>query len=171
MQHRVYIALPISEGLTKLLLQFREKNKNLNVRWVPEVNFHITVVPPWYTEDLEKTAKDFEKFRTSTDKITLEFFETVVNPRGTVWAKAKPNETLTKLRDELIKFMQNGGEKIYIEKRPLQPHVTVARFKEDLPKFKNENLQWEENCQKIQLLESVLTNKGAIYTKIAEVNL
>ena len=60
------------------------------------------------------------------------------------------------------------------EKRPFKAHLTLARLKDSdllndevlkaLSEISNLNLQWE--CSEINLMKSVLTPKGAIYSKI-----
>jgi 2'-5' RNA ligase len=126
------------------------------VRWLDGKNLHITLVPPWYEEDLEKAKEQLKKTVVSFHPCTLLFHHVTFGPDHRrprlVWAVGKPV----------------SGMKL--------PHLTLARFREkDFASFPfktlDEKISWRENVDSIMLMESRLFSSGADYTIIARMNL
>lgn len=181
--HRLFVAIKISEELEDKAFEFRRRHQYLPVRWLSRKNLHITLIPPWQTDDIEtakkllhqisdKTLKQIstiksQPFDLNFDEIT--FGPTPKNPR-LIWASGKTPPEIKNLKANLEKIFTRPPEN-----RPFFLHLTLARFRpEDFHTFKTKNLHekinWQEKVIEIVLMESHLSPKGAEYEILEKVN-
>lgn len=177
---RLFIAIPISANLQKEILRFQKQFPRLNVRWLYGKNLHITLIPPWYEENVENLKTTLKKIKESKNKIgsIKLLFEKVAfgpDPRAPrlIWAEGETPQSLIVLKHELDQILLK--EKIIqkIENRPFRLHMTLARFRpENFHKFPikklNEKISWEEDVTSIVLMESHLSPRGADYEILDE---
>ncbi len=175
MSQRVFIALKISPSLQKKILEWEERFQDLPVRWLQGKNLHITLIPPWYTQDTETLKKLLLKVQSRFGSIPLSF-DTIslgADPREPrlIWAEGKTPAKildLKKLLEELI-----GRE---AQNRKFKLHLTLARFRpenfHDFPLKKlDEKISWAENVDTLVLMESHLSPQGADYEILTEITL
>lgn len=65
MKHRLFIAITLSEELQKEILAWEvlwQKRLDSRIRWLAGKNLHLTLVPPWYEENVGETVRVFEIF-------------------------------------------------------------------------------------------------------------
>lgn len=166
---RIFIALPISQELQKIILKWEKNYKNLPVRWLSPKNLHITLVPPWYESDIKKNSSQLECIKSPFFDVVFESIEFGPDPKRPrlIWAKGKAPEALLALQKNVTKLTRQKSER-----RPFKLHLTLARFRpENFAKFPvkklNEKVTWREKITSFMLMESLLSPKGAEY-KILE---
>lgn len=172
---RIFIGIPLGEDLKKKIADWRRPHEMLPVRWVPERNLHITLVPPWYEEDiagvvarLEETVRGYPRFSVQFDCAELGPNKRL--PR-LIWAAGNASRKFVELGRKLADAFESGGER-----QDFLLHVTLARFRPEeteqikFPQFaKPEN--WKMTAESVALFESILLPGGAEYRILGEVRL
>ena len=154
------------------------------VRFLKNGTLHITIVPPWYTDNLialKQTLHTMEKPK----KVTLTFSEIDFGPKRRnprlIW--------ITGLKSKLLQEAQKKFERVLgvtPEKRPLLPHITIARLllrqTQDSARpstgryparqarpgkkqstFQKSKIHWKCTIKTFCLMESRLKRTGAVY--------
>lgn len=172
---RIFIALPISEELKKWVSDWQNRHSDLPVRWIKEKNLHITIVPPWYTDNLNLVARQLEKIKNKFGQIELHFDKICIGPTSKnprmIWLEGETPEILPKLKTHLEAVLG-----LKPEKRDFLLHLTIARFNpRDFHKFPldpiNEKISWDEKISSLVLMGSRLLPQGAEYEIIASIPL
>lgn len=182
---RCFIAVDLPDEIKRKI--FKEvilplKSKNLSVKWVEEINLHITLK---FLGEIDE--KDVNKIKDKLqDKIGgigkfriglsgLGYFGSFNNVR-VIFIKIKDGESHLKKLFDIIENFVYKEVGIAKEKRPFSGHLTIGRVKKgkklfwsDLSfDFKREYNFW---IDKVTLFKSVLTPQGPIYTRIKEFSL
>ena len=152
----------------------------LPVRWLSDKNLHITLVPPWHEESIERAKTVLQTIEGKFGPIEL-FFTNISfgpDPRRPrlIWLTGEPSERLRELVLLLEEFL---GEKEQSSRQIRDggvPHVTLARFREEdfgsFPRKEiNERVKWKEEARSVVLMESHLSPAGADYEALYEVGL
>lgn len=166
---RIFIGIKASDKLQKQIQNWQEKHKDLPVRFIKPENLHITLIPPWHTQRIDKTIKQFKKFEWVL-RVNLQFREVLFAPKNLprlIWAEGKAPKDLIYLRKSLHEHF-----KFKMEKRSYLSHITLARFKPfDFSLIRKIDLEreinWEMAVQEIILFESKLSLSGANYRIIS----
>lgn len=166
---RVFIAIPTSQTLKRKVSKWQKSHKKLNVRFLKPKNLHFTIIPPWYTDDIEAEIKKLQKIagKFSSDSLTLTKITlgpTLKSPR-LIWAEGQTPPLLPKLKKALEKIFKTKPDN-----RRYLLHLTLARFKTP-PKFPEEKINWSQRITKVVLMQSHLTPKHAEYKILAEIPL
>lgn len=143
-----------------------------HVRWVKPENLHITlrflgdINNEQYECIVEQTKialQNFSNFTITLSSILL--FPSAKKPHVLI-LKTEPLNILTPLALLLDKIAINCG--IPGENRPFAPHLTLARLPPkkhlELDNSKTPNISFAANT--VKLIQSELTDKGAIYTTL-----
>ncbi|UZJ40777.1 RNA 2',3'-cyclic phosphodiesterase [Prosthecochloris sp. SCSIO W1101] len=173
MKKRVFIAMPAEEVLRSKASSFREAHRNLPVRWVPPENLHVTLVPPWYCDDVEGI---FGKLHDLLDTVkafdvcfgTISVGPTLKKPR-LIWASGGVHDGLGKLQEKLSCLVEPRFDKA---EKAFLLHVTLARVEKNrkiclVP----EVIDWKATFHSVRLYESILRPSGAEYRVLCEVEL
>ncbi len=177
---RAFISVNLPDKIRDELEDFiNSKLKTVSkIRWVNREQFHITLkfLGEISHEKIELVKNSIDKVKFTPFKIRLSdsgAFPDLKNAR-VLWVSC--SEGVNELRNIAENVEKNIFEiaKLPREKRPFKAHLTLARLKDSdllndevlkaLNEISNLNLQWE--CSEINLMKSVLTPKGAIYSKI-----
>lgn len=183
---RTFIAFELPESIAQLAadLQVRLKSHGLKLRWVQPQNIHLTVK---FLGDVAegRIADAVEAMQSSalnTVPMTvsaqgLGVFPGIRKPR-VVWFGLGGQ---TDLLAELHRLLEDGLEKrgFARERRPLRPHLTLARIKQALDTRRlQESLQdvgayhpVEFQLTELTLFKSDLRPQGALYTPLKRVPL
>lgn len=173
MSQRVFVGIPASELLRHQMRKWQQAHSDLPVRWLAPENFHVTLVPPWYEDDVTEVARILDSIRGSALSFSLTFHTVEFGPHERqprlVWVKANHSPEAEALK----KSIENALE-FQLEKKSFTPHVTLARFRpEEFSSFKiktlHENVQWEEYVDSFSLIESHLERGGARYEVLQEI--
>jgi 2'-5' RNA ligase len=165
---RIFIGLPIGENLQDKILKFEKKFKNLPVRWILPHNLHITLVPPWYENDIEGIKEKLKSFDLGKS-FKISFYKVEYGPSKKfprlIWAVGDTPKELLILHQNLFNIL---GPKP--EKGDFKLHLTLARFNFN-PKIKlpeiDESVYWEDEINEVVLFHSHLLKTGAEYEVIA----
>lgn len=171
MKRRIFVAVPVSEKLQNEILAWEGGSRDLPVRWLAGKNLHVTLVPPWYEDNIER-AKALIGGALGKFKPFEIIFERVAygpDPRSPrlIWAEGRVPQGLAALHGGLANALGAtlGFEP---EARPFRLHLTLARFRpEDFRAFPakelDEKVRWQETVNSITLMESHLSSAGADY--------
>lgn len=163
---RIFIAIPISEDVQKEILKWTKRYKKLPVRWLAGKNLHITLIPPWYTDNVETVIKKLKKVE--CPPFDIEFSKVSYGPDPKrprlIWAEGTASESVVCLKDKLEKMLPEY-KSTYKE---WLMHMTIARFDPDtfssFPVKKiDEKVIWQDNIKTFVLMESHLSREGADY--------
>lgn len=180
MKKRVFIAIATSQDLQTMILKWRERFTDLPVRWLKEKNLHLTLVPPWYTSNVQGIIKSLEPIGNRFSRIPIQFNKVTLGPDPRqprlIWAEGRAPARIIELQKELeaIVISQFTGE--LSRYRLWKLHLTLARFRpEDFNNSRvsrfNERVYWEELVTSIVLMESHLTRGGADYEILHRIQL
>jgi len=59
-KRRVFVAIGISSQLKEKIAYWQKKWNHLSVRWIKPENMHVTLIPPWYTTEVDKVIEDLK---------------------------------------------------------------------------------------------------------------
>ncbi|HPF47011.1 MAG: RNA 2',3'-cyclic phosphodiesterase [Alphaproteobacteria bacterium] len=137
---RAFVALSLSnevmEVLTQKSLALQRQFADLNIRWVPFKNYHLTLsfignIPLHEIDRLEtvvkKSISGFVTFTLTIGDIIL--FPPDQEVKGLFVADVVLEEPLEKLQAKIEADLRAAGYKIY--DRPYRPHITIARLRKN----------------------------------------
>lgn len=176
---RLFVALSIPpdvrENIASLIRTFRRADSK--PRWVNPENLHVTLkfIGEVAEESVPSVSDELGTIR-AAEPLTLAFrgvgfFPNARRP-GVAWIGIEAPPTLAFLASEINRLLTPLG--IPPEKKPLVPHLTIARFKENrlLPALQAEIEKWKDQSlgqfptAEIHLIESRLKSSGAEYTTL-----
>lgn len=172
MKHRIFVALPISAALQEEIVEWEKKFSTLPVRWLHGKNLHITLVPPWYEENVEKIKEILQKVHGAIGSFEIEFEKVTYGPDPRrprlIWAEGSTPKELVTLTTKIEEALG-----VTPESRPFRLHLTLARFRpEDLSQFPikklDEPVSWHDTVRSFVLMESHLSPAGADYEVLGE---
>jgi 2'-5' RNA ligase len=147
------------------------------LRWLSPKNLHVTLVPPWYQDDIQDVIDRLQKVHGQPFAISFNQITFGPNPKAPrlIWAKGKASAELSDLKlsvEQILNTAINDGRHLL----QYQPHITLARFRaEDFGKFKarhlDEKISWHQKVESFALYESHLSPQGADYEILAEFKL
>jgi 2'-5' RNA ligase len=172
---RVFVAIPVPEGLQREMLAWEEKYRALPVRWLKGKNLHVTLVPPW-EERPGDVPETLARMRSAAgglrEPIPLSFSRVRFGPDPRrprlIWAEGETSPALAALSQALHRELG-----ITPEARAFRPHLTLARFRpERLASFPvrelDEPVSWRAEARSVALMESHLLRGGAEYEILGE---
>ncbi len=173
MSKRVFVTLYPSDEFREKVVAWEEKYKTLPVRWLQGKNLHITLIPPWYVEDVDAVQLVLDAWAKNkpTEPFTIRFHSVSFGPDPRrprlIWASGKTPRELLKLKAGIEKTLHYESGL-----RDFKLHLTLARFREeDFPVFSvttlNETVAWEDTVDSFVLMESHLSRAGADYEILA----
>ena len=182
---RAFIALEIPKEVRTLIAEIQERLRSAeaSVKWVRPANIHLTIkfLGDVETAKLQAIAGKLEKLAKKSRSIslatsTIGVFPNERRPRVIWLGLDGDTESVTKLADVCNSEMLNlGFEK---EKRNFKPHLTLGRVKLDknldelIDMISKGNLQiMNFNLERMHLIKSDLTPKGAIYENLYSFNI
>ena len=179
MRLRLFIALPLTEGIIKkidFLEKELDKSFKIHFPWIPLNNLHLTIVFLGYLnyEDylkLEQSLKNMKHFKSI--KAQIEKIDYAPLPsKKMIWLYVKENYELEKLKNEIEKILNENKIRYQRENRQFVAHINLARLKRQnfLPEIKRD-LNWDIYFNKLVLFKSELKSSGAVYEKLLELPL
>ncbi len=180
---RLFAALPLSAGATERLLRLRLRlsTPGDGLRWSTPEQWHITLQ---FYGDIDETAASclMQACQQVTDTPAPELTIRTLGrfgAKGILFAKVEPTPELQSLHDLLAEASAGCG--FVPERRPFQPHITLARSKgptgmnalqrmctPDLPAFGPE-IRWSP--QELLFVRSTLRPQGAEYSTYSRIGL
>jgi len=176
MKRRVFIAVNLSEKVRARLEEFQEKFDYLPVRWTKEPSLHLTLVFIGYVSDEQmlEICRASREVAVRSEPFFINFRRIILGPPGKpprmIWVEGEESKELGSLKAELEAALLNANSGfLRAEKRPLKPHITLARIKmeqwrqiEPVPQI-DENFQAQVPVASLEVMESDLKRDGAEY--------
>jgi len=172
LKRRIFVAILISPKLQKEIItwenQWQSASRKMPVRWLAEKNLHLTLIPPWYEDDIDQITKILKTFSGKTVPYEIKFDKVTFGPDPSIprliWAEGKTPPEIINLKSQLEKILLKQPEK-----RPFLLHLTLARFRPEMfsifpIKKLDESVSWNDNINSFALMESHLSPKGAEYS-------
>jgi 2'-5' RNA ligase len=192
-KHRIFLAIRIPEEIKDVAESYLKPFMgDKNIRIPKKEGWHITVSFCGYLTDqeaeelqkiTEKAAFEINSFEISPEKI---IWAPPDRPKRMIWLTFKKSEEFADLKNKIEKAIvagQSGGlfRSFRKENREPNPHLTLARFRED-HFFQIKNLFPEEGVSlqdkarpflvtEIEIMESQLTRQGAEYSPLFKIKL
>jgi|ERR1051326_4837142 2'-5' RNA ligase len=174
---RIFIAIKTEEELQGRVLEWRGQQQVTSdmrqVRWIAPKNLHVTLVPPWNTEELKVQSEKLKVVKSKPFDISFNKISFGPNEREPrmIWLSGEAGKEILDLR---FKILDSLGQKP--DARPFKLHVTLARFKsEDFRNFEtkklNEIVDWRMRVKSFVLMESHLLPSGADYEVLEQFEL
>lgn len=174
--HRLFVALPVPEEISDLLLDLMDEPEGL--RWVHAESLHLTLrfigeVDGGHAEDV---AAALAALRSPAFDLSLQGVGCFSHRRhGALWAGVSPKEPLVDLARKVERAVQSAG--VAPETRAYYPHVTLARWSGPKPAIEGwlqrhsalRSAEWQVN--RVVLFESRLGKAGPSYQERLEVRL
>lgn len=167
---RVFVGIKATGEIQKQIIDWQEKHKDLPVRFIESRNLHLTLVPPWYENNIKKLVKNLQKFA-FPKAFEVSFNEVSKGPLSRprlIWITGPQQGSFTKLQKDLARFLKKPKEK------HSTPHITIARFKKHdallIPEV-NEAIEFKFEFSEITLFESKLSPFGANYFPLEHLKL
>lgn len=174
---RVFLAVSLEKSiifsLRKGIAKFKKKTRKISslIRWLPEKNFHLTIIFFGYLSlpEIDILREEAKKIFANQEVFNLFFERICFAPEKKfakmIWWRGKRSLELEKIRKELTGKLLNRGLSFSTNNRPLVPHITLARLKKILPGAPDisEEFNQEFSVKKIDLFESKLSPQGARY--------
>lgn len=176
MTKRAFIAinlpLEVKQKLGGVIAKLQKINPDYAIKWVKPENLHLTLhffgdldkrKIPQVEEGIEKITKKISSFKLKT--CSFGCFPDEQAPR-VIFIEAKDTKAIHVLIGELEVMLQNLGYKV--DTRPWQAHLTLGRIKNHV-KCTTTNVECEPmtfEVKSIELMESMLTPEGSIYSVI-----
>jgi RNA 2',3'-cyclic 3'-phosphodiesterase len=167
MKRRVFVAIRCHA----LEHQALEVQRILPVRWVKGKNLHITLVPPWYEEDIDKVKEGLQRLKKHTP-FTVTFDRVTPGPDPKrprlIWATGETTKAILDLHEHTESALGAHHDK------PFRLHMTLARLKpEDLRALPaaqfSVDVRWTMPVRSVALMESLLSSAGAEYEVLDEI--
>lgn len=173
MKRRIFVAVSISKTLQDKILAWEKRwqsaSRRIPVRWLAGKNLHITLVPPWYTEDVEAVKQQLAKVRFVGTKgdFVMAFRRVTYGPDPRhprlIWAEGEAPREMVALKEKIEKALR-----VKPERRAFLLHLTIARFRTETfssfpVKTLNKKVAWRDTVSSFVLMESRLSSAGADY--------
>lgn len=187
---RLFISVPLTDETRDYLRQelapVKQKfriSETLNlVKWVPEENWHFTLIFLGEQEEMDmdkiKTALKTFNVVNSTTLNVVHLEKITYGPVGKrprmVWVTTdkETSKRFEEIKSKLENALEEQGLKWRKDNRPFNGHITVARIKDTrgLPEIKKA-LDFEYQAPSINLMTSTLGGSQAKYECIQELSL
>jgi 2'-5' RNA ligase len=168
---RLFIALLPSEETRHHIAKFRHDYQDLHVGWLPDDKLHITVIPPWQTDDVDSVIHQLRKVKLPTSVFDLELTRTGYGPdlddMRLVWATGDTPAELHELR-RTIEIVMEGTVP---HRDNFLTHMTLGKFEPDdfnietWPKLPGD-ISWVNPITSFALMQSHKQDNGNHYYTI-----
>jgi 2'-5' RNA ligase len=172
---RVFIGIPIDENSQETINSSLEpiKRLDLNVRWVPEKNRHLTLAFPGeqpvsvvenLVQQFDQTYQSERRFQYCMSTLTR-----FPDPEGRIVAivddPIPPMLRLFQITGDLLKT-----NNIDFDRREFRPHITLGRIKQakQVKISLARQLALPLNVDRVVLYQSTFTESGPVYTKLKQ---
>lgn len=172
---RIFVAIAVSAATQKKAQEWESSYQNLPVRWLAPKNLHVTLIPPWYEDNVERVKSILRSAVGSAKPFTISFDRVEFGPNlrqpRLIWTHGSCPPEILALRMGIARVLDHE-----LEKRPFTTHLTLARFRpEEFSNFpiKNisESVDWREEVGSFVLMESHLYPDGAEYEVLESIDL
>lgn len=173
MRRRVFVAVTLPRSARDEVAAWQARYRQLPVRWISGENLHVTLVPPWYTDDAKAVRETLGMV--VGRRFTLNFRNVSYGPDSRaprlIWAEGETPPELPNLKAAVERYADRDHDA-----RPYAMHMTLARFRpEEFSSFPvkviADRVQWSFPAETFALMESHLAPEGAEYRVLEEFKL
>ncbi|MEI8202123.1 MAG: RNA 2',3'-cyclic phosphodiesterase [Bacteroidota bacterium] len=185
MERRLFIAveIPTDSMLIEHVATLQKLTRNDKIKWVELHNLHITLrfigetpeslLKP-IIKSLQNLSETYVSFECTLAKLGI--FGSSYNPR-VIWLGISGKEHFQALSLKINQALQLAG--IEMDSRPFVPHLTLGRINQcndknnlrEVVEKMSGGFKKEIKVEAFHLIESKLTPKGPIYTKLHSIPL
>ena len=182
MKIRTFLALELPQTVRNKLsahVELISGHDNLQqIRWLPKENYHLTLAFLGNVDYvlIRSLQLKLEQNLSYNKAVPFRFSEITPFPfSGTpkiAAAMLERSEELMQLQNSVANCVRAFG--ISLERRRFTPHVTLGRLKSRSRKsltFQPQQIFLEGVSEKVIILQSELTPKGAVYTSLGQISL
>jgi len=187
-KRRIFIAINLSDGVKNKLMEWQVKWMDLDrkyINWVRKENLHITLAFIGYATDdetyeickiIRETAKNHSQFFIKLERIITGPASSAGKPPKTprmFWVEGEESQELAELQSDLENALA-GGNLMKKEARAFKPHITLARFTNQIAKSLpeiNDVFKSSILVDSIDVMQSILRRTGPEYTILESINL
>jgi 2'-5' RNA ligase len=177
-KQRIFGAIPLSPELVDAVRAFLAPHRSLPVRWIPEQNWHLTVLEPQYWND-ETTRQAADTLRHSLNVKPFSLIPELITgsfqqqPARMIWTLFKQQPAFTELKSQVVAILRDHHINVDIQRRNREIiHCTVARSLPD-QEFTLQPLPLAsapaQTVSQVELWESTLLPSGAVYKPVATI--
>ncbi|MFC1700161.1 2'-5' RNA ligase family protein [Patescibacteria group bacterium] len=161
---RIFIGIPVT-NIESYYLSFQEKHKGIKAKWLNPSDLHITLIPPWKTENVEGEIEKLKMFNNMFS--IMDVVLTTIQKGGKIITAIGPeNSSILKMEKKLKSVFVSTTSK-----RELLPHVTLARSVNENTIFSQQDINWKVSIDKIALFESIPNFEDKRYRILCEIKL
>jgi 2'-5' RNA ligase len=174
-KRRIFVGFKIPEKIKKRAKEWRGRRLffGKSIRWIKDENLHITLLPPWYEENVEEILKKIKSIKNYVNPIKIIFEKIEFGPSKKprlIWARGKSGIEILILKRKIEEIL---GQK---DDRHFLLHLTLARFNpKNFKNFKVKNLKeeifWNGYLSSFSLFESIFREDGVYYKTLLEIPL
>lgn len=172
---RIFLSLPLSQNFQKTFQNWKKHfPSTADITFTKAENLHITLIPLWYEDDIEKVIKLISEFPYKPQPFNLKplsyELKTFKKGKNMLWLLMEPHQQLLDFKKNLQQYLKKNLN-IKVENRPYTPHITLAKSPNTIKELPEINIfPPQENFQKFQLLESHQGSDGSNYELLDEFN-
>ncbi len=171
-QKRIFISIPVPTEIIPQVNRIKDQfNPDLKIPWIPEENLHMTLY--FMGETPVEQIKPISK---KIHEITSKLYEFMVysgtpeikekgEKRGLIWLEIKKDENVRLLHHQILTEL-SWLPRVNLH-ASFKPHITISRYKPhrsgSLKSISLPPVKFSFPVKKIQLMESILANEGAVY--------
>lgn len=176
-KHRIFIAINLPNDIKKQLDSYKNKWRELSVKWINIDNMHITLefLGNITSEELGEVCVAVKEVVLEHNSFNISLKKVLYWPPGKIppqmiWVKGEGSKELSSLKTDLQKSLLKiirfaPGARVIL------PHITLARisgweWKKIEPEERleiNENIDFVFTVESIEVMESVLKKRGPEY--------
>jgi len=174
---RVFIAIEINnnDALVKLTESFKIRLKDEKIRWVKQVNMHLTLafLGEKQEDQVRRAGEIMYNVAGNYNCFEIGFggtgiFSDINHPR-VIWLGLKAPDTLYDMQNMLCSKLIRDD--LYKEKNPFSPHITLGRMKyinnrkllADILQSSRHDKLTSQIVHELVLFESILKPEGPVY--------
>ena len=164
-KQRIFIAIYPNAYIAKRLSSIKNVYKNINARWVPIKNIHLTLCfLGWVKSKKVKNIIDIaNRVGERHGKCNIELTSICSKKERLIWVQGELNKNIYNLHEDLSKNLDLDVNKFFT------PHITLARGN-GIPRIKRK-IYINFIADNISIVESKLYKTGAEYAIIKTIKL
>jgi len=175
---RLFVAVSLPDIIKEAIKEYHQVFKSEAIRFIPAENLHLTLhflgdTPEAALPDLQEKLKLVAQ---RNQAFTLIFQETAPGPQmrspRLIWTRFQEHPVFVRLATDMVQVLEAapGAHGKFI------PHITIARFRKDLPKPINLPVVREETIPNLEvrtfsLWQSQLQSPHPVYTVLENFSL
>lgn len=163
---RIFIGIQVTNTIQEDIIAwqhtYRQTHETDGIKWLHKKNLHITLLPPWYEDTVEKviTNLQIQPFHIDPFAIRYDCIRSVPHKEPKyMWAEGKRPDPILDLRNRIAGRL--GRE---VEKREFRLHSTIARLQKDVTiEPLSQEIDWPMQVTAFALFQSHVSSEGAVY--------